>query len=129
MKIEHMAIWVGDLNRMKHFYEKYFEAKAGKRYHNQKKEFSSYFLSFYYGCRLELMHRPGISPPQHGFMEQYQGLAHFAISLASKEKVNRLTSRIADEGYQVLDGPRLTGDGYYESVILDPENNRIELTI
>jgi lactoylglutathione lyase len=129
VKIEHIAMWVHDLERQKHFYEKYFGAKADERYFNPKKNFQSYFLSFESGCRLELMQKPEIPFNQNNPLAQSIGLIHFAISIGSKEKVDSLTEQLGKDGLQILDGPRTTGDGYYESVVLDPEYNRIEITI
>jgi len=127
MKIEHLAIWVKDLEAMKRFYEKYFQAKAGEKYHNAKKNFTSYFLSFTEGCRLELMHKPDVSDNLN--KDQYIGIIHFAISVGSKEKVDDLTEELRQAKYSIVGKPRTTGDGYYESVVLDPESNRIEITI
>ncbi len=122
-------MWVHDLERQKHFYEKYFGAKAGEKYYNPKKNFQSYFLSFESGCRLELMQKPGIPSNQNDPLVQSIGLIHFAVSVGSKEKVDFMTQQFREDGFQILDGPRTTGDGYYESVVLDPEKNRIEITI
>ncbi|MEL6718482.1 MAG: VOC family protein [Bacteroidota bacterium] len=127
MHIEHLAIWVKDLEAMKCFYEQYFQAKAGTLYHNPKKNFTSYFLSFEKGCRLELMHKPEILNNQNE--DQYIGIIHFAISVGSKEKVDNLTEALRQAKFPVIGEPRTTGDGYYESVVLDPEGNRIEITI
>ncbi len=129
MKIDHLAIWVNDLELMKAFYTKYFDGTANTKYHNPKKNFTSYFIEFSAGCRLELMHKPGIPQNVNDILSEYIGIIHFAISVGSKEKVNRLTKQLRLDGYQVVGEPRRTGDGYYESVILDPENNRIEITI
>lgn len=129
MKIEHLAIWVSELDKMKTFYEQYFQAKAGEIYHNPTKQFHSYFLSFQSGCRLELMHRPDIPVNLNDLKRQYLGFIHFAISVGSKEKVDQLTEQLKANGFPIIGEPRTTGDGYYESVVLDPENNRIEITI
>jgi len=129
MRIEHLAIWVQDLEKQKAFYEKYFGAKAGEKYINQSKNFQSYFLSFNEGSRLELMNKPEIPDNANNVLNQNLGLIHFAISVGSREKVDLLTAELKKSGFKVLDGPRTTGDGYYESVILDPESNRIEITI
>lgn len=129
MKIEHLAIWVLDLEKMKSFYETYFQAAAGEKYHNPRKQFTSYFLSFEEGPRLEIMHRPNIPENFNDIIQEYQGIIHFAISVGSKDKVDQLTIELQNAGYQVVGVPRTTGDGYYESVVLDPENNRIEITI
>ncbi|MEO0875018.1 MAG: VOC family protein [Bacteroidota bacterium] len=129
MKIEHLAIWVNDLESMKCFYEHYFGARAGDLYHNSKKGFTSYFLSFQEGCRLELMNMPGIPTNANAWEDQYRGIIHFAVSVGSKDKVDQLTEDLRAAGYAVVGEPRATGDGYYESVVLDPEDNRIEITI
>lgn len=129
MKIEHIAIWVQDLEKMKGFYEKYFEGRAGNKYHNSKKNFTSYFLSFHPGCRLELMHDPEIPDNNHSQQDQYRGLIHFAISVGSRQKVDDLTAWLHSDGYKVHSQPRTTGDGYYESVVADPEGNRIEIAV
>jgi len=128
MKIEHLAIWTKDIEKMKTFYLEFFEVSANEKYFNPTKNFSSYFLSFPSGTRLELMHRPEISKQLEG-LEQNLGLAHFAIALGSKQKVDDLTNTLRMKGYSVFGEPRTTGDGYYESVITDPEGNQIELTV
>jgi len=114
---------------MEAFYEKFFGAKAGDRYHNHSNNFISYFLSFEDGARLELMQKPEIPKNLNSSIEQYIGFNHLAISVGSTGRVNTLTKRFRADGIQVIGEPRTTGDGYYESVILDPENNRIEITI
>ena len=126
MKIEHIAIWVIDLEIMRSFYETYFNAVSGEKYVNPIKKFSSYFLSFKEGARLEIMHKPEINSTSE---IQYTGLVHFAVSVGSKEKVDALTEQLRMNGYSIAGEPRTTGDGYYESVILDPEGNQIEITI
>jgi len=127
MKIDHLAIWVSDLEASRRFYETYFKATAEEKYHNPKKSFTSYFLNFEEGCRLELMHRPDISEILQNGGEAL-GLTHFAISVGSKSKVDTLTERLRQDGFNILSEPRTTGDGYYESVVLDSEGNRIEIT-
>jgi lactoylglutathione lyase len=128
MRIEHLAIWVADLELMRSFYERYFEATAGEKYHNATKNFTSYFLTFKGGPRLELMQKPGLPSIPNGAQE-YLGINHFAVSVGSREKVNALTEQFKTDGHSVVGEPRTTGDGYYESVVLDPEGNRIEITI
>jgi lactoylglutathione lyase len=124
--LEHAALWTPDLERARAFYETYFDATAGEKYVNPDKDFSSYFLTFDDGARLELMHTPALSatadPPAAGY-------AHVAIALGSEAAVDRLTERLREDGFPVLDGPRRTGDGYYESVVADPDGNRVELTV
>lgn len=129
MRIEHIAIWAQDINTLKAFYEKYFLASAGEKYVNQAKHFESYFLSFKEGARLEIMQKVGISKNDYVYPEQVMGLTHLAISVGSKIKVDALTEELRMDGYQIVSEPRLTGDGYYESVVLDPEGNRIEITV
>ena len=129
MKIEHIAIWVKDLEKMRMFYETYFNAKSNDKYFNNNKKFSSYFLTFEDTTRLELMQMPSIPESSNNPYTHSMGLIHLAISAGSKEKVIYLTKRLANDGYEILDGPRYTGDGYFESTILDPEKNRIEITV
>lgn len=129
MQIEHIAIWTKQLEILKDFYVKYFKASANEKYHNPKKSFSSYFLSFENGCRLELMEKEGIPANINNIYNEYTGLIHFAISVGSKEKVNEITEIFRNDGFEIIGEPRTTGDGYYESVILDPDKNRIEITI
>lgn len=129
MKIEHIAIWVNDLEIMKSFYEKYFNGKSGEKYNNPKKKFNSYFIEFDTGCRLEIMNKPEIPANLNDLTSAYIGIIHFAISVGSKEKVDELTNQLRKDGYKIIGEPRTTGDGYYESVVLDPEQNRIEITI
>lgn len=130
IKIEHLAIWVKNIETMKAFYETYFDTTAGSPYHNPRKQFRSYFLTFSSGARLELMQRPDIlSNTKTSAEQECYGYAHLAISLGSEAAVDTLTARLAEDGYPHLDGPRRTGDGYYESVVLDPEGNRIEITV
>ena len=126
MKIEHVAIWVNDLEGMRDFYKKYFNGEENSLYHNPKKQFESYFITFEGGARLELMKRVGI---EDALQTETIGYAHIAFSVGSKEKVNELTNTLREAGYPVLNGPRTTGDGYYESVVSDPEGNQIEITI
>jgi lactoylglutathione lyase len=128
MKIEHIAIWVKDLEKMKAFYEIYFGGKANEKYRNEKKGFESYFISFDSGARLELMQMPQIPEQKNDVYAQFMGLIHFAISVDSVENVNALTEKLKVDTYEIVGEPRWTGDGYYESIILDPEQNRIEIT-
>ncbi|MBY9013199.1 MAG: VOC family protein [Candidatus Lokiarchaeota archaeon] len=129
MKIDHIAIWVRDLEKIRIFYETYFGAKSNDKYFNSTHEFSSNFLTFDGGTRLELMQMPSIPESSNNPYKQFTGFIHLAISVGSKEKVIALTTRLANDGYEVLVDPRYTGDGYFESTILDPEKNRIEITV
>ncbi|PHG61302.1 VOC family protein [Bacillus toyonensis] len=126
MRIEHVAIWVNDLEGMRDFYKQYFNGEANVLYHNPKKKFASHFITFEGGARLELMRQVGIDDV---IKKQTVGYAHMAFSVGSKEKVDQLTDRLREAGYPLLNGPRTTGDGYYESVVSDPEGNQIEITI
>jgi lactoylglutathione lyase len=128
MRIEHLAFWTGDIDRCAAYYVTYFGATAGARYQNRAKGFESVFLSFADGARLELMRTTVLAPVAAEPGAQRMGLTHFAVSLGSDAAVDALTSRLQADGYPILDGPRRTGDGYYESVTLDPDGNRIELT-
>ncbi len=127
MKIEHIAMYVDDLEKMRDFYVCYFDVDVNDRYHNPETGLETYFLSFDAGPRLEIMARPGIVPQTEA--ERRTGYIHLAISLGSKEAVDSLTTTLAADGFPVLSGPRTTGDGYYESVVRDPEGNLIELTV
>jgi lactoylglutathione lyase len=125
MRIEHAALWVKDIEKMKVFYCSYFQTIASEKYTNIQKQFSSYFLSFDSGSRLEIMNKPELAAlPQ----SESSGWAHLAISVGSREKVDQLTNQLRDDGYTIKSNPRTTGDGYYESVILDPEGNQLEIT-
>ena len=129
MQIEHIAIWTNQLEQMRAFYEKYFQARAGEKYQNAAKQFESYFLSFSSGAQLELMSRPGISEIKNEAEEHLAGYTHVCIACGSEETVDEMTERIRNDGYRVVSGPRHTGNGYYESVVLDPDGNRVEITV
>ena len=126
MKIDHIALYVQDLERVKRFFEVYFQAAAGERYNNFRTGFSSCFLTFQEGARLELMSREELRTPERtSFCAGYH---HLSLSVGSQAAVDRLTRWLAQDGYAVVSGPRTTGDGCYESVILDEEGNQIEIT-
>ncbi len=128
IKIEHIAIWTADLEKAKDFYVKYFDMVSGNQYYNPTKKFTSYFLSFRgSNVRIELMHQPEIAV-YSGKKGRANGLTHFAISVGSKELVNSITERLREDNFVIESEPRTTGDGYYESVILDTEGNLIEIT-
>lgn len=127
MRIEHIALYVEQLERMREFYSTYFGAVSNDGYHNPRTGLRTYFLSFSDGSRLELMNRPQMQRELKGHMRT--GYIHLAFSLGSREAVDALTERLRQDGYPVLGGPRVTGDGYYESCVLDPEENQIELTV
>ncbi len=127
IRIEHVALWTQDVDRLAAFYCDYFGATAGQRYVNPPKGFESRFVSFSGGARLELMRTTSLQPVPHEPGAQRMGLTHLALSMGSEERVNQLTERLRKDGHPVLDGPRRTGDGYYESVVLDPDGNRVEV--
>ena len=125
MRLEHIALYVEDLEVMKAFYVRNFGATANNQYHNPRTGLQTYFLSFGGGARLEIMQRPGMSPRAAG--EHILGYTHISFKLGSMEKVDQLTRELQECGCPLLNGPRMTGDGYYESVFSDPEGNLIEL--
>lgn len=127
--IEHAALWTPDLERACAFYEEYFGGEAGSRYHNETKRFTSYFLRFESGARLELMHTPAMAEAVVPDGDAPQGYAHLAFSVGSEQAVDDLTERLRQDGYTIAGEPRRTGDGYYESVVLDPDGNRVEITV
>lgn len=129
MKIEHIAIWTNDLERLASFYETYFDAKPGDLYSNEIKHFKSQFLTLSSGCRLELMQQTNMPKKRLDSNERPTGYGHLAFSVGSKESVDAMTIRLVQDGYEKLDGPRVTGDGYYESALRDPDGNVIEITI
>ena len=125
--IHHVALWVDDLDLVCAFYADAFGATVGPLYENPRKGFASRFLSLASGARIELMTTGQLQPVAHAPGAHRMGLTHLAIALGSEQAVDALTARLRALGQPVLDGPRRTGDGYYESVVLDPEGNRIEL--
>lgn len=127
MRIEHIAMYVNDLEKAKDFFHRYFGAVPGNDYHNKNTDFRSCFLSFSDGARLEIMNRPDMKDEEKSLART--GLIHIAFSVGSKEKVDELTEQLKADGYKVISGPRTTGDGYYESCIVDMENNQIEITV
>ncbi|WP_173383121.1 VOC family protein [Fibrobacter succinogenes] len=165
MRIEHIAIWAKDIDQVCEFYRKYFGGVVQPLYHNPAKQFTSRFVTFESGARLEIMHRPDIEGNAETFhvkpyeaseaetdlsvsisepikvavaqatanmmagVAEHLGFAHISFSVGSKEEVDRLTQKMSDDGIAIVGEPRTTGDGYYESVVLDPEGNRIEITV
>jgi len=129
MILEHVAIWTGDLELMKDFYCRTFGAKAGARYENPEKQFQSYFLTFESGARLELMKMKDIPENLNDTIQrQHQGIIHLAFGVNTRDEVDAMASQLKSRGYRIVSGPRETGDGYYEFEMLDPENNRLEVT-
>lgn len=126
MKIEHVALYVNDLEGARNFFEKYFGAKSGGLYYNRTSDFKSYFLAFDGGARLEIMTRPEIQNDEKNPLRA--GYVHVAFSVGSKAAVDALTEKLKADGYRVASGPRTTGDGYYESCVVGIEGNMIEIT-
>ena len=127
MRIEHVAMYVNDLEATKDFFVKYFNATSNEGYHNKTTDFRSYFLNFDDGARLEIMNKPQMMDDEKGLNRT--GFVHIAFSLGNKEAVDILTERMQSDGYNVISGPRTTGDGYYESCIIGIEGNQIEITV
>jgi len=127
VRLEHVALWTRDLERLRDFYERYFGARAGTQYRSATRPgFVSYFLTFPGGGgRLELMTAPGLSEPR---APQATGYAHVAVSIGSRADVEALTARMRADGVRVVSAPRQTGDGYFESVVEDPDGNAVEIT-
>ena len=127
MHIEHIAMYVNDIEKTREFFIKYFDAISNEGCHNKTTGFRSYFLSFDNGARLEIMNKPQMSDEEKGLNRT--GYIHIAFSLGSKEAVDVLTGKMKNDGYDVISGPRTTGDGYYESCIIGMEGNQIEITV
>lgn len=127
MRIEHIAMYVNDLEATRDFFVKYFKATSNDGYHNKATGFQSFFLSFDDGARLEIMKKPIMNDDAKDLVRT--GYIHIAFSLGSKETVDALTERMKQDGYEVVSGPRTTGDGYYESCIVGIEGNQIEITV
>lgn len=128
MKIDHVALWTNKLEAMKDFYVEFFQGSANDKYLNLSKRFESYFISFQSGARLEIMHKPDIIGLKAEIDKSYAGFVHLAFSVGNKERVDELTAKLEKRGYPVISAPRTTGDGYYESCVLDPDGNKIEIT-
>ena len=126
MRIDHIGVWVGDLDAVAAFYARYFDAKIGNLYENPRKGFRSRFLTMGdgAGARLELMTRTDVTEPARGVT---LGLAHVAIVVGDEAAVDALAGKLRADGHAILDGPRRTGDGYYECLVCDPEGNRVEI--
>ena len=130
MKVDHIGMYVKDLQKIANFYTKYFKGTLSQpAYYNPKKNFTSHFISFESGDKLEIMHQPNIKEVKEQPKSQYIGFIHIAFSVGSKENVDKLAEQLKSDGYDIIDGPRTTGDGFYEACVLDPENNRVEFTV
>ena len=127
MKIEHIALYANDLEGARKFFMKYLGAQSNDGYHNPRTNFRSYFLSFDDGARLEIMNKPEMTDLPKDLVRT--GYVHIAFSVGSKEKVDALTAQLKSDGYEIVSGPRTTGDGFYESCIVAIEGNQIEITV
>lgn len=127
MRIDHIAVWTYNLEGLRNFYMRYFDASCSEIYYNHSKEYRSYFLRFDGDCSLEIMEMPNVPKSKNDPLKQYSGIIHFAIKVGSKPEVNKLTDLLRSDGFKVVSEPRTTGDGYYESVVLDPDGNRLEI--
>ena len=128
--VNHIGVYVKDLQKIADFYTKYFNGKLSQPgYHNPKKNFTSHLITFESGARLEIMHQPNIKEVKEEPKAQHMGFIHISFSIGSKENVDKLAEKLKADGYDIIDGPRTTGDGFYEACVLDPENNRVEFTV
>ncbi len=127
MRIEHIAMYVNNLEAVRDFFVTYFNGHPNDGYHNKTTDFRSYFISFDDGTRLEIMNKPDVADQKKLFNST--GYVHIAFSVGSKERVDELTSKLKTDGFKVVSGPRTTGDGYYESCVVAIEGNQIEITI
>jgi lactoylglutathione lyase len=129
MTLEHIAIWTNKLEELKDYYVKYFDGTSNEKYTNEAKQFHSYFLSFQSGARLEIMSMPNIPDNKNdNIIMQHKGIIHLAFGVDSIKEVDKKASQLRANGFPILSGPRMTGDGYYEFETLDPDNNRLEVT-
>ena len=126
VRIEHVAMYVNDPEAVRDFFVKYLGGHSNDGYHNKTTDFRSYFISFGDSARLEIMSKPGLIDQDKPLNRT--GYAHIAFSVGSRDKVDELTERLREDGYEVVSGPRITGDGYYESCVVVIEGNQIELT-
>ena len=127
MRIEHVALYVNDLEAARDFFVRYLGGRSNDGYHNRNTDFRSFFISFDDGARLEIMSKPGMIDEEKPINRT--GYAHIAFSAGSKERVDALTASLKAAGFEVISGPRITGDGYYESCIVAIEGNQIEITV
>lgn len=129
MTLDHIAIWTDNIERLRDFYIRYFSGKSGGKYLNEKKQFQSYFVTFDTGARLEIMTVPDLlSGKKEEGNKPLAGIAHFAFAVSSMAEVDEKARVLEADGFKILDGPRITGDGCYEFVVSDPDGNSIEIT-
>lgn len=122
--LTHVGVFTNDLERLKEFYEAYFGGISNSKYHNIKTNFESYFLKFDGECSLEIMTKPSLDDL---VIKELCGINHIAFNVGGNEKVDKLTNKLVSDGYILLSGPRMTGDGYYEACIQDPDGNKVEI--
>lgn len=127
MKIHHISIWTSDIERLRNFYITYFGCTCNAKYRNESKQFESYFLRFDDDIQIEIMQKPGIPVNTNDPFLQATGFTHIAIDVGSRQKVAECTERFRYDGYSIVSEIRETGDGYFESCILDPDGNRLEI--
>lgn len=127
MKINHVAIYVTNLEGARDFFMEFFDATSNERYHNPRTGLCTYILSFPDGGKLEIMSRPEVAKADNPIFRS--GFIHLSFSGGSRAKVDELTALLSDRGYEVMSGPRITGDGFYESCVAGFENNLIEITV
>ncbi len=125
MYLDHVSIYTNNLERLKDFYVRYFNGKANEKYHNEKTGLQTYFITFEEGARLEIMFRSELAEVDR--LKPSIGLTHLSFHIGCREKVDELTETLVGDGYTLKKAPRLTGDGYYESCILDPDDNEVEI--
>ena len=128
MVIDHIAIWTENLEELKDFYSQYFNGILGEKYVNKQNGFQSYFITFITGSKLEIMMMPNIPNNLNNSTKQYKGIIHLAFGLDSINAVDLKAKEFESNGFQIINGPRVTGDGYYEFEIFDPDNNRVEIS-
>ena len=132
MKLEHVAVWTHRLEPLKDFYIRYFGAAANEKYTSDKEfkgRFESYFLTFDTGARLELMELTGVPQGDNADGFESTGLTHIAFSVDTPDRLDALYGRLKEDGVAIVGAPRMTGDGYYEACVLDPDGNRVEITV
>ena len=128
MKLEHIAIWTDNIELLRNYYVSFFDGQSNEMYINPKTQFQSYFISFESGARLEIMSMPNIPDNANDTINaQHKGIIHIAFSVATKQEVDAKAALLQANGFELLNGPRVTGDGYYEFVTLDPDKNRLEV--
>ena len=127
MKVDHISIWTYSIEGLKNFYMHYFDASSSEIYYNHSREFSSYFLSFDGDCRIKIMQMPNIPKSKNDPLKHYTGIANFSVKARNRQDVDRLTGILKQDGFQILSEPRTTGEGYYESIILDPDSNTVKI--